>query len=240
MTQGFVYILSNNSMPGLLKIGKSKDGGFLRSDDLYTTGVPEPYVVLKEALVSNMNVVEKNLHTLLKDYRPNPDREFFKIDYDKCMKLIEETYSEIEWSEPKNINLTRKSKDYWKNYQEELNALKTKAENFEKYAEENKWFEHKDCYDGDILTRAGFKTSVLQLLDQLQRGLNNRPEAVEQNSKFLKEDDKSLKEDLKKVNKRLAYYEERYSNWPNYTGPCLCNSHTYERTKVWPQPECFN
>jgi len=43
MKQGYVYILTNPSMPGLVKIGRSKNGGRKRASDLYQTGVPTPF-----------------------------------------------------------------------------------------------------------------------------------------------------------------------------------------------------
>jgi len=41
---GIVYVLTNPTMPGLVKIGKtSRDSVMARLSELYTTGVPLPF-----------------------------------------------------------------------------------------------------------------------------------------------------------------------------------------------------
>ena len=40
MTNGWIYCMSNRSMPGLLKVGQTKNCPTLRAEKLQTTGVP--------------------------------------------------------------------------------------------------------------------------------------------------------------------------------------------------------
>ena len=59
----------------MIKIGQSKDR--YRQDELYTTGVPTKFRVEYYALVNNYIDIEKRVHNLLRQYRPNKNREFF-------------------------------------------------------------------------------------------------------------------------------------------------------------------
>ena len=43
--KGWVYIITNKSMPNLVKVGFSTKDPQTRADDMYSTGVPHPYVV---------------------------------------------------------------------------------------------------------------------------------------------------------------------------------------------------
>ena len=42
---GYVYVMSNVAMPGLYKIGCTSRNPYERASDLYSTGVPAPFVV---------------------------------------------------------------------------------------------------------------------------------------------------------------------------------------------------
>jgi len=88
MKQGYVYILTNPSMPGLVKIGRSKNGGRKRAADLYQTGVPSPFVVEFEVLVNDANEVEAEAHLRLRDNRLATGREFFKVDVSEAIEAI--------------------------------------------------------------------------------------------------------------------------------------------------------
>jgi hypothetical protein len=77
---GYVYILSNPSMPGLLKIGRSVNGGQSRAKNMYQTGVPSPFVLEFEMLVDCPEDVEALAHEALQGNRPSRSREFFSVD----------------------------------------------------------------------------------------------------------------------------------------------------------------
>ena len=85
MGYGFVYILANESMPGLVKIGKTKRMPTERSLELFTTGVPQPFVVKFAMFTSNMNSLESDVHDELSDHRVSLSREFFRIDVDEAI-----------------------------------------------------------------------------------------------------------------------------------------------------------
>nr|WP_265767888.1 GIY-YIG nuclease family protein [Fodinibius salsisoli] len=84
---GFIYIAINNSMPNLIKIGFSKKNPLHRLDELYSTGVPEPFMPIASFNVKNPEVCEKEIHALLKEYRINNQREFFRLEPSKALKL---------------------------------------------------------------------------------------------------------------------------------------------------------
>lgn len=88
MSKGYVYVLSNPSIPGLLKIGRSKNGGGKRAVDLYQTGVPTPFVLEFEVLVEDAHQAEILTHEALKENRVNTGREFFQVDITQAIEAI--------------------------------------------------------------------------------------------------------------------------------------------------------
>ncbi len=79
MRSGFVYILSNPSMPGLIKIGYTNGSVYERAAQLNTTGVPFPYVIEYSQRVINAGKVEKELHNKFRQHRLSKNREFFEL-----------------------------------------------------------------------------------------------------------------------------------------------------------------
>ena len=77
--RGFIYVLSNPELSGLLKIGKTSKDPKNRSDDLYSTGLPAPFKLEYMAFCDDMDALELRVHEKLAGHRPNLDREFFKI-----------------------------------------------------------------------------------------------------------------------------------------------------------------
>jgi hypothetical protein len=84
-----VYILTNEAMPGLVKIGFTEGGVESRISTLSAaTGVPLPYECYYAAEVDDMKRVESLLHQLFSEYRINPKREFFRIDPEKVVLAL--------------------------------------------------------------------------------------------------------------------------------------------------------
>lgn len=91
-----VFILSNESMPGLLKIGFTKNSPEYRAQELYQTGLPFPFVVQYKVYTPNPYVIEQRAHRKLAEYRVAKNREFFCCDLfiavnavDECCNLSE-------------------------------------------------------------------------------------------------------------------------------------------------------
>lgn len=96
MEYGFIYILINDSMSGMIKIGSTVINAQERAKQISSnTGVPTPFRVAYELFVPGYKEFEKKIHDNLVDFRVNPNREFFKYPLYKAIKLIEELNSHI-------------------------------------------------------------------------------------------------------------------------------------------------
>ncbi|MEL7460084.1 MAG: GIY-YIG nuclease family protein [Pseudomonadota bacterium] len=74
-----IYILTNEAMPGLVKVGKTRADLLGRIKALDTTGVPLPFECFFAAEVADCDVAEKLLHDAFDDHRVRKNREFFEI-----------------------------------------------------------------------------------------------------------------------------------------------------------------
>ena len=84
-----VYILTNQSMPGLIKIGITERKVEERMRDLYSSSaVPLPFECYFALEVKDAKLVEKKIHHGFDDYRINENREFFEIDPDKAKSIL--------------------------------------------------------------------------------------------------------------------------------------------------------
>ena len=92
MEYGIVYLLTNPYMPGLVKIGMTKQEDLdKRMKELYTTGVPVPFECQFACKVNNKDCakIEKALHTAFDPQRVNKNREFFRINVDQAKAILE-------------------------------------------------------------------------------------------------------------------------------------------------------
>lgn len=94
MTKGYVYILKNQSMPGLLKIGKTTRSVEQRCNELWQTGVPIPFEVVAEALSPNCHELEGIVHQALQDARVSQMREFFAVSEDRARRSLSSAHLE--------------------------------------------------------------------------------------------------------------------------------------------------
>lgn len=76
---GIVYILTNDAMPGYIKIGMTSDLK-QRLSNLDNTSIPLPFQCYYAAKVSNPRRIENRLHEAFGDRRTRKNREFFQID----------------------------------------------------------------------------------------------------------------------------------------------------------------
>ena len=85
----FVYVLTNESMPGIVKIGMTTSPIESRMLQLDTTGVPLPFECYYAARVNDQKRVEKALHEAFGDHRVRKTREFFRLDPYKAKVILE-------------------------------------------------------------------------------------------------------------------------------------------------------
>ncbi len=90
---GYVYVLSNVSMPGVVKIGRSVNGGQHRAKAIFSTGVPTPFYLEFEMLVDDAVVVEQAVHESLENCRVSSTREFFRCDVHEAIKAVMNEYA---------------------------------------------------------------------------------------------------------------------------------------------------
>ena len=84
-----IYVLTNEAMPGIVKVGLTTDSVEGRITQLSSfTGVPLPFECYFAAEVKDCAKLEKTLHQLFSESRINPKREFFKIDPEKVVLAI--------------------------------------------------------------------------------------------------------------------------------------------------------
>lgn len=91
MSKGYVYVMINSSMNGLVKIGKTEKDPEERAKELSTaTGIATPFTVVYKRMFNDCDKAEKNAHAILseKGYRVNNKREFFSIGISEAIDLI--------------------------------------------------------------------------------------------------------------------------------------------------------
>lgn len=88
--KGWVYIISNQAFPGMIKVGYSTKDPAERAKEL-GTGSPFPYQVEYEVLVDNPRQVEKLAHEVLSFV--NAGKEWFECDIPVALKAIKKVCS---------------------------------------------------------------------------------------------------------------------------------------------------
>lgn len=90
MAEGWVYLITNEAMPGYVKIGLTRQNDVVvRLKQLDNTAVPMPFECHFAARVPDCAKLEKTLHFVFGGQRPRQSREFFKIDPDLAKAIIE-------------------------------------------------------------------------------------------------------------------------------------------------------
>lgn len=84
---GFIYIASNQGMPGIIKIGMTYKPPATRLAELYTTGVPHPFDLEYQCRVPDRHAAERYLHDFFDDKRVNDSREFFAVSANDAAKV---------------------------------------------------------------------------------------------------------------------------------------------------------
>ena len=121
MSKGIIYILTNPVMPGLIKIGLTEKNDVRdRVSQLYrgSTGVPVPFEIYYAAEVPNVEKVEKSLHEGFGEHRLNPKREFFRMNPERVIAML-------QMVDPKTLDLDKIDIPTTEEDKEEQEILKT-------------------------------------------------------------------------------------------------------------------
>lgn len=86
--KGWVYIISNSAMPGLVKVGFSSKDPDLRASELSHTGSPYPYVVDYEVLTEHPRDIEQQVHRKLSACREG--REWFRCTSEFAVSVVQQ------------------------------------------------------------------------------------------------------------------------------------------------------
>jgi len=87
--EGWVYVVSNESMPGIVKIGRTSKTPSKRMDSLFSSSVPTPFVLEWSEKYADSIHAEKQLHDAFRGDRVNPKREFFSVEPEKVAAYAE-------------------------------------------------------------------------------------------------------------------------------------------------------
>ena len=90
LIRGWVYVMTNQAMPGLVKVGFTLKDPALRAAELTHTNNPHSFLVAYEALVQEPEPIERKVHAKLQQYREG--REWFKCTVEVAVVAIKEAY----------------------------------------------------------------------------------------------------------------------------------------------------
>lgn len=94
-TEGYIYVMINPSLEGMVKIGKTTRNPNDRVKELSSaTGVPTPFILVFQKKFKNCHYTEKAIHKYLeeKGYRISENREFFKIAVTDAINVVQLFY----------------------------------------------------------------------------------------------------------------------------------------------------
>ena len=83
-----VYVLTNEAMPGFVKVGTTRVSVTERLKQLYTSGVPVPFECYYAGVVEHAKNVERRIHRAFDKFRVNKNREFFEIEPEAIADII--------------------------------------------------------------------------------------------------------------------------------------------------------
>ena len=86
-SHGVVYVLTNEAMPDIVKIGKTQN--LKQRLGILNTSVPVPFKVEYVCKSKNYHKIEKALHAAFAPERINPKREFFTTEPERVIAILE-------------------------------------------------------------------------------------------------------------------------------------------------------
>lgn len=91
---GFIYLLTNRSMPGRVKVGLTSKHPALRAAELSAaTAIPEPFEVAAYWDVPSCREAEAEVHRMLATEKVSAQREFFELTPEQAWERIDAVLS---------------------------------------------------------------------------------------------------------------------------------------------------
>ena len=89
-----VYILTNQAMPGIIKIGITDNSIEQRMKELDKTSTPLPFECYFAKKVSDNKFIESKMHEAFDSFRIRQNREFFRMDPNAAKAALDMTEGE--------------------------------------------------------------------------------------------------------------------------------------------------
>jgi hypothetical protein len=136
LIRGWVYVMFNEAMPDLVKVGFTLKDPILRAAELDSTGSPIAPKVVYEVLIVSPRDVEQSVHAKLKP--KHEGKEWFRCSADEAICAIRDTIAEHgktillesvtdEWisvAKRRLRDLLKVNPQYWsRDHHDEVNAI---------------------------------------------------------------------------------------------------------------------
>jgi hypothetical protein len=160
---GYLYVATNEAMPGLVKVGFTDTSLSQRMSELHSTGVPTPFTTELVIKVDDAPLAEKLIHRALTDFRVASNREFFKchanVAIEAVVKNIEDY--EVDWSHtPIQAARIKQFESKYAKYKEDRRT--------EREAEDDRVKNIQNRYRDPLRTRLG---TVVTQVRELEAGI---------------------------------------------------------------------
>ncbi len=226
MAQEELYVLSNPSFPNLYKVGWTEGDTEMRAEQLFTTGVPTPFHVESKWKLNNARSFEKHIHSLLDEYRNNPKREFFVIDKDELIEIINSEFEKWNNADAEKTTLSKiyGPKEVIANLKNKFNDVEKNAVDFINILDIN------DCFYDDNRLDKFFRQKSYGVLDGNRRYIEAELEclreifaSIENNYDEIKKDIglQTLIEDTKFVEKKVNDINKQVADMKNQLSSVL-------------------
>ena len=90
MSKGHVYVLINDCMPDLIKVGMTTRSIDQRIEELSRTAVPMPFRCTYSVFSPDCADLERSIHERLESHRVSKSREFFRCTPDYAEEILNE------------------------------------------------------------------------------------------------------------------------------------------------------
>jgi hypothetical protein len=84
--KGWVYIITNRAMPGLVKVGFSLKDPLIRAAELENAGVPHPFHVEHKVLINAPRDTEQQIHRFMRDFHEG--KEWFRCSVAHAIQAV--------------------------------------------------------------------------------------------------------------------------------------------------------